>query len=488
MDFRSRLAMLGRPEGRGARPPGTTSEGAEESGAVAPCDGGEAETTAASPTRTDVLVSLRDKMAHILGREREQGRSERASRRDQPLKIGAWELRELPFWIEEHTGGPVCIFRETLPLSYRVGRVPVAPGCTADSELLSLLALDPKLATRKPARALYFDLETTGLSGAAVLPFVVGLAFFDGAGQLVIEQIFLRTPADEPAMLVYLAEHICRAEMLVSFNGRSYDWPLLETRFVMARLPRPEPPPHLDLLSVGRRLHKKRIGRCRLKNIESEVLGFDRVDDIEGADVAPRYSHYLRTGDEEAVRAVIDHNRWDVASMAALVGIYGEPFGELCNESAEGTSDESGRAGEQSGLLHDEDLVSMAETLKRAKAFERAAETAERAVRAGVGPSALGARARIAKARGDRAQALRDFEQLAGEVDDPAVRLELAKLYEHYVKDLARAREVTLLGTGEADEALAKREARLDGKIAKRAQPAKRGRVARKRAVAKRTQ
>jgi len=415
-----------------------------------------------------MLVTLREKMASILGRE--QPRAGVVPRTNRVR--GARELKELPFWVEEHPAGPVCLFRETLAASYRVGRVPVAPGYSADPELLSLLALDPALSTRAPARALYFDLETTGLAGAAVVPFVVGLAFFDDEGQLVIEQIFLRTPADEAAMLAYLSEHIRRADMLVSFNGRSYDWPLLETRCVMQRMPRPEPPPHLDLLTVGRRLHKKRIGRCRLKNIESEVLGFERHDDIEGADVAPRYSHYLRTGDEEAVKAVIDHNRWDVASMAALVGIYGEPFVPDVLAANTPRSSPDGLAGTgagdaTSGHLHDEDLVSMAETLKRAKAFERAAETAERAVRAGVGPAALGARARIAKARGDRAQALRDFEQLAGEVDDPAVRLELAKLYEHYLKDPARAREVTLLGTGEADDALAKREARLESKIAK---------------------
>ena len=486
MDFRSRLATLGRPEGRGARPLGETGgddaalrvRDAEDGG------DGDADPAAASPARGDVLGTLRDEMARILGRERDQARLLGApGALSAPIKRGPWELRELPFWIEEHAGGPVCLFREALPLSYRVGRVPLAPGCSADPELLSLLALDPRLASCQPKRALYFDLETTGLAGAAVLPFVVGLAFFDDAGRLVIEQIFLRTPADEGAMLVYLTEHIRRAEMLVSFNGRSYDWPLLETRFVMQRLPRPEPPPHLDLLSVGRRLHKKRIGPCRLKNIESEVLGFDRHDDIEGADVAPRYSHYLRTGDEEAVRAVIDHNRWDVASMAALVGIYGEPFGPPSTE----TGDEE----RQSGPLHDEDLVSMAETLKRAKALERAAEAAERAVQAGVGPAALGARARIAKARGDRAQALRDFEQLAGEVNDPAVRLELAKLYEHYLKDPARAREVTLLGTGEADDAQAKREVRLEAQIARRARPAKpakRARAASKRPAAKRTQ
>ena len=456
MDFRSRLATLGRPESGSRRGSRVSSEPATGAANVT---GAAAVPPSVPPTKEDLLGTLRDKMAIILGRERERGPAGRA------LVSGVRELKELPFWVEEHAGGPVCLFRETLPGSYRVGRVPVAPAWLADPELLSLLALDPTLASRKPTRALYFDLETTGLSGAAVLPFVVGLAWFDDAGQLVIEQIFLRTPADECAMLVYLTEHIRRAELLVSFNGRSYDWPLLETRFVMQRLPRPEPPPHLDLLSVGRRLHKKRIGACRLKNIESEVLGFDRHDDIEGADVAPRYSHYLRTGDEEAVRAVIDHNRWDVASMAALVGIYGEPLGR----SDEGASRDEASEGAR---LHVEDLVSLAETLKRAKALERAAETAERAVRAGVGPAALGARARIAKARGDRAQALRDFEQLAGEVDDPAVRLELAKLYEHYLKDPARAREVTLLGTGEADEALARREARLDGKIAKREQPA----------------
>ena len=153
----------------------------------------------------------------------------------------------------------------------------------------------------------------------------------------------------------------------------------------------------------------------------------------------------LRTGDTRALIGVVDHNAWDVVSMAAIVGLYGEPL--------EGTQ------------LEAEDLVGVARTLKRAGRADQAFEVATTACERGAGSSGLRARAEIAKARGDKARALADFETLAKDVDDPTIRLELAKLYEHHAKDAARALALVEAGTGEAEDRRAHRAARLSKKL-----------------------
>jgi hypothetical protein len=235
--------------------------------------------------------------------------------------------------------------------------------------------------------------------------------------------------------------------MIVTFNGKSFDMPLLRTRFVMARMEPPATPPHLDLLHVARRVHRERPGLgCRLVTIERDVLGFVRHDDVESGEVSACYLHFLRTGDARALLGVIEHNAWDVVAMAALVGLYGQPL---------------------EGGLVPTDLVGVARTLRRAGALERALETAHIAVEREASPESLRARAEIAKACGDRARALEDFETLAATVDDPAVRLELSKLYEHWVKQPTRALEWAQRGTGEDEERARQRAARLMRKAAR---------------------
>jgi uncharacterized protein YprB with RNaseH-like and TPR domain len=328
-----------------------------------------------------------------------------------------------------------------------VGRIPVDSARQVAPALLSLLALDPALARVDASRALYLDTETTGLGGAGTLAFLVGLAFFDAEGRLVLEQLLLSSPAEEAALIAHVHQRIEAASLLVTFNGKSFDLPLLEGRALMNAQPRFAARPHLDLLHVARRLHKARLGGCRLKLLEAEVLGFDRRDDdVAGADIAPLYGHFLRTGNGELLRPVVDHNAWDVVSMAALVGLYGEPL----------------------GLLHPRDLLGVAETARRAGAYDEARNYADASWAGGAGPDALWARARIEKARGDKARALLDFELLSREVDDPAVRLELCKLYEHHEKDFRAALEVLGRGLGEDDERLAKRRARLEQKQRKK--------------------
>lgn len=407
MDFRRKLDLLGPPKA------------AENTG-----------------DRATVLEELRRKMGEIL--ERDFG---------SPRPPADPSLTLLPFAREHGEAGVVYRRYHALARSHHVGRIPVDAAASSRPELLAMLALDPSLARCDPTRALFLDTETTGLGGGAgVVAFLVGLAFFDAERRLCIEQFLLRSPADEPAMLSALAERLGAADCWVSFNGKTFDLPLLSSRFVMNRLSPPAPRPHLDLLHVARRLHRDRVKKCRLVTLESEVLGFERGPDIDGGDIAARYGHFLRTGDEEALRAVVEHNFWDVITMAALVGLYGEPF----------------------DLLAGEDLVGLARTLKRARALDEAARAATVALERGASASALRVRGEIHKARGDRAKALLDFEELCAEVDDPAARLELAKLYEHHVKEPLRALEIARQGTGEPEAAALRRTRRLEAKAQRR--------------------
>ena len=237
---------------------------------------------------------------------------------------------------------------------------------------------------------------------------------------------------------------VAEADVLVSFNGKAFDLPLLRTRFVLSRIEPPTPKPHLDLLHVARRLHKPRGIDCRLVSLEDRILGFVRHDDCPSGEVSGRYLHFLRTGDARSLLGVIEHNAWDVVTMAALVGLYGEPL-----------------SGTQ---LHPGDLVGVARTLTRARAHDDAIEAANLAVLAGVGPESLRARAEVQKARGDRDRALADLEALLAEAPCDRTRLDLAKLYEHYMKQPDRALDLVAAGTAEPEAAQAKRRARLERK------------------------
>lgn len=415
MDFKRKLATLTRPAPSGSGSP-------------------------LSYEKASTLLELRQKMADILAAS---GPGSRSTEPVEPPPLGAL----LPFQREERKSGPLFRRHQLLPPSHHVGRMPVDAAASSRAELLGLLALDPRISAVDPQRALYFDTETTGLGGGAgVLAFLVGIAWFDDELRLHAEQFLLRSPAEEAPLLEAFAERLEACELLVSYNGKAFDLPLLNGRMVMNRLARLPERAHLDLLHIARRLHKGRLGPCRLIGLEADVLGFQRGPDIAGIDIAPRYAHFLRSGDESALEDVVEHNAWDVVSMAALVGLYGEPF----------------------DLLHEQDLLGLARTLKRARAFDEAERAATVALERGAGPEARRAHGEIAKARGDRARALAHFEAFAAEVHDPRIRLELAKLYEHHVKAPLAALSWAD-GTSEDPERAAKRRTRLAQKAAKAA-------------------
>lgn len=187
----------------------------------------------------------------------------------------------------------------------------------------------------QPERPLVLlDTETTGLGTAAgTLPFLCGLGSWEGE-RFSVRQFALPDHADEPALLERLAEAIPVDAWLVTYNGRSFDWPLLVSRFRLHGQAPPAHGGHLDLLPLARQLWRHRLADARLSTVESGVAGVRRLGDLPGAAIPERYFRYLRTGQGWLLADVVRHNRQDVASLARLLHVLAQALGV---DSANGT-------------------------------------------------------------------------------------------------------------------------------------------------------
>lgn len=172
-----------------------------------------------------------------------------------------------------------------------------------------------------PARPpfVFFDLETTGLSGGAgTYAFLVGCGWFEAECGFVTRQFFLSRFADERQMLSAVATELGRAGALVSFNGRSFDAPLLETRYLFHRLDWSSGRlPHVDVLHPARRFWGDSAS-CALVALEEQILGARRTGDVPGFEIPARYFQFVRSGDARPLIAVFEHNRLDLLSLAGL--------------------------------------------------------------------------------------------------------------------------------------------------------------------------
>lgn len=168
-------------------------------------------------------------------------------------------------------------------------------------------------------RAAYLDTETTGLAGGTgTYAFLIGAGRFVG-DSFVVRQFFMRDPADEAGQLEAVAAWLEGSSGLVTFNGRAFDVPLLTMRFGLHLRPMSlDEMPHLDLLPVARRLWRRRLVGCGLANLEREVLGLERVEDVPGWLVPERYFRFQQNGDARPLVGVFEHNAIDVLSMVSL--------------------------------------------------------------------------------------------------------------------------------------------------------------------------
>jgi uncharacterized protein YprB with RNaseH-like and TPR domain len=171
-----------------------------------------------------------------------------------------------------------------------------------------------------PQRVLFFDTETTGLAGGTgTRAFMIGSASW-GNSALHIRQLLITTLAAEKVMLEAFTSWLDADTLLVSYNGKSYDAPLLRTRYRLARMQDPTAQlDHVDLLYPSRRRYRGTYENCRLATIERQVLKIVREDDLPGSEAPAAWLSYLRGGSADNLRRVAQHNHQDVVSLSRLM-------------------------------------------------------------------------------------------------------------------------------------------------------------------------
>jgi uncharacterized protein len=215
----------------------------------------------------------------------------------------------------DRLGAPPRLPREKSPLPRGFEAAPTPYGdAWVREDVIPLPALDPH-----PGAVAYIDTETTGLSGGAgTYAFAAAVARPIDCG-LRLAQLFLPQPGLEAAFLHRLHDELEAADAVASFNGSSFDLPLLRTRWVMARMPGElASPPHVDLLTLVRALYRHRLESCTLRMVEERLLGYERDDPIAGALVPDVYFAFLHRGSSAMLDAVLEHNRLDVISLVHL--------------------------------------------------------------------------------------------------------------------------------------------------------------------------
>ena len=213
------------------------------------------------------------------------------------------------------------LVRTDFPLDTPHGNVTLGEALVALPEHIALSANDTDLHDFDPASAVFMDTETTGLAGGSgTVAFLAGVGYFEGE-VFRLEQVFMRDYDDEEPMLRYLDGIFKGRDTVVTYNGKSFDIPLLRTRFIQNRIPfRLDAALQYDLLHAARRFWKRRLGDCGLTNVEREVLGVRRHGDVASAEIPEIWLDYLHTRDARKLKAVFYHHKMDILSLAALAG------------------------------------------------------------------------------------------------------------------------------------------------------------------------
>jgi hypothetical protein len=297
-----------------------------------------------------------------------------------------------------------------------------------------------RAAAEDPEKWLFLDTETTGLAGGTgTYAFLIGIAWWDSGG-LGLEQFMMRDFSEEHSVLLELAARIAERPVLVTFNGKTFDWPLLESRYLMTRCLRvPELAAHLDLLHPARAVWKLRLGSVKLVDLERHVLdierlGWHREDDVPSSMIPQFYFNYLRGGSPAPLAGVVRHNGMDLRGLAALFGKLNSLLD--CQQR------------EQTEAL---DLFGLSRYLQRrgeaTKAESACVAARDRGLPLPFDTQARRDLAQMAKRRGEHAAAASIWEELLEDAEcRSAACEELAWYHERRTKDCKKALEFARAG------------------------------------------
>jgi uncharacterized protein YprB with RNaseH-like and TPR domain len=319
--------------------------------------------------------------------------------------------------------GEFLLVEEDVHLESVDGGISLTRFRTLPSRSVSILTGEPELETFDFRDTAFLDTETTGLSGGAgTAAFLVGVGFLDG-DRFRVRQYLMQDYDEEAALLHGLSDDLRQFSHLVTYNGRQFDVPLLETRYRLnhSRFPLSEAR-HLDLLPPARRLWKERFESCRLQFLETQLLGVRRSHDVPGEEIPRIYFDFVRNRDGRGLARVLDHNRRDLVSLAALTVLACEWVQE------ERASDPR-------------DLFSLGKVFERASLEERAEAHYRRVLDCDDTPVRVPTLMRLADAarrRGEHARAAELWEEAALGGDAWALR-QLAVHHERRTRDLEAA-------------------------------------------------
>lgn len=333
--------------------------------------------------------------------------------------------------------GPVVSIETLYPLHSERGRVPLQAATSAPAEgWRRLLASNTACASFSIRDAVFIDTETTGLErGTGTCAFLVGVGRIE-EDVFRVRQLFMRDYHEEAALLHELLSELKHATILVTFNGKTFDWPLLQTRAILNRMELPDIT-HLDVLHPARRLWSGVTQSCRLVQLEQEILDVTRVGDVPGELIPSLFFQYLQTGNVEPLLPVFEHNRLDIVTTLALAGYLAQGAAAPLTAAP---------AGEP---LPGSDLYAFGKLFATQGDIDLARVTLEEARKRGLPPALLWPctelLAGLYKRQGDYERALPLWRAMAeAGAMSPLPQVELAKYYEHRKKDFHTAREWTL--------------------------------------------
>lgn len=326
------------------------------------------------------------------------------------------------------------LVREEFPLEHLHGKLPLGDALKSDARHVAFSACDEELIDFDATKTLFVDTETIGLAGGTgTVAFLIGVGYFTEK-HFVLEQCFLRDYNEEESMLQFIAERFAGCQTIVGYNSKSFDLPLLQTRFIQNRIRfHGGACMHYDLVHAVRRVWKRRIQDCSLKNVERELLGITRVGDVPSHLIGQYWFDYLRTRDARPLKGVFYHHKMDILSLVTLTAWLAQ-----CLDQPQGD-----------GFEHCEDRLSLVRLHFRHKQYEAVIEHGLRFLE-------VDERSELRRDCMDLlGQAYKKLKNWAGvcEILELCIQefpsntdayVELAKVYEHKIKNFGRAEELCL--------------------------------------------
>jgi len=328
--------------------------------------------------------------------------------------------------------GESFIRENYFPRDYRCGEVELFQIFQSSTKTISSLARDDRLKEIDINKTVFLDTETTGLAGGAgTYIFLVGVGYFE-RDQFCIRQYFMRDYNEERALLSALNDLLANFKAVVTYNGKTFDLPLMESRYIMSGMKMSlKDPYHFDLLYPARRLWKRRLESCSLSIVEREILKVSRDDDVPGYLIPEIYFRYLRTKDARAIKQVFEHNLQDILSLVALVSRMCFLVEDPLNNTEYGM-----------------DIFSIGKMFDEEKRYEQSTHYYTEALKHNLAEEEALEILRLASFAYKRQGKWEEAEEIWKEIIKRSREFiyfpyeELAKYYEHYLKDYQKAETI----------------------------------------------